>query len=188
MPRLPRAATIAALILTATTSSPASADNYGESLAWQFKTSADRANQAAVLEIAAVADAGERVGETDLFEAFVVEGVFQADLRLYRVSQPREPWGQVNMSNVDVNVGFANAQVNSVTEEQLSALSSKDKSKAKAIKGGDKLAARKEGDGTRSSSGSSNASAKDKKSPELLQSYMLVGKINKAKMSNKMSM
>jgi hypothetical protein len=30
---------------------PASANNYGESLAWQFKTSADRANQAAVLDV-----------------------------------------------------------------------------------------------------------------------------------------
>lgn len=29
----------------------ASANNYGESLAWQFKTSADRANQAAVLDL-----------------------------------------------------------------------------------------------------------------------------------------
>jgi hypothetical protein len=30
---------------------PALANNYGESLAWQFKTSADRANQAAVLDM-----------------------------------------------------------------------------------------------------------------------------------------
>ena len=30
---------------------PALANNYGESLAWQFKTSADRANQAAVLDL-----------------------------------------------------------------------------------------------------------------------------------------
>jgi len=29
----------------------ASANNYGESLAWQFKTSADRANQAAILDL-----------------------------------------------------------------------------------------------------------------------------------------
>ncbi|MDB5575397.1 MAG: hypothetical protein JWR80_573 [Bradyrhizobium sp.] len=32
-------------------SSPAAANNYGESLGWQFKTSADRANQAAVLDL-----------------------------------------------------------------------------------------------------------------------------------------
>jgi hypothetical protein len=31
--------------------SPASANNYGESLAWQFRTSADRANQAALLDL-----------------------------------------------------------------------------------------------------------------------------------------
>lgn len=32
---------------------PACANNYGESLAWQFKTSADRANQAALLDLIA---------------------------------------------------------------------------------------------------------------------------------------
>jgi len=32
-------------------SPPALANNYGESLAWQFKSSADRANQAAVLDL-----------------------------------------------------------------------------------------------------------------------------------------
>lgn len=35
----------------ATAPAPLLANNYGESLAWQFKTSADRANQAAVLDM-----------------------------------------------------------------------------------------------------------------------------------------
>ncbi|WP_298195210.1 hypothetical protein [Novosphingobium sp.] len=38
---------LSALVLA----SPALANNYGESAAWQFRTSADRANQAAILDI-----------------------------------------------------------------------------------------------------------------------------------------
>ena len=51
MPRLHGAATIAALILSAATSSPALANNFGESLAWQFQTANDRAAQAAILDM-----------------------------------------------------------------------------------------------------------------------------------------
>lgn len=39
------------LISFAASAAPALANNYGESLGWQFKTSADRANQAAVLDL-----------------------------------------------------------------------------------------------------------------------------------------
>ncbi len=38
-------------VAVATAPAPALANNYGESLAWQFKTSTDRANQAAVLDM-----------------------------------------------------------------------------------------------------------------------------------------
>lgn len=41
----------AAAAILACTPLPASANNYGESLAWQFKTSTDRANQAALLDM-----------------------------------------------------------------------------------------------------------------------------------------
>lgn len=41
----------AALILSAVLTAPAYANNYGESYGWQFRTSADRANQAIVLDI-----------------------------------------------------------------------------------------------------------------------------------------
>lgn len=50
MPRFLRAATAAALVLAATTT-PALANNYGESLAWQFQTANDRAAQAAILDL-----------------------------------------------------------------------------------------------------------------------------------------
>jgi hypothetical protein len=42
---------IGTIVAIAVASVPAFANNYGESLAWQFKTSADRANQAAVLDL-----------------------------------------------------------------------------------------------------------------------------------------
>jgi len=48
--RLTAILALATLSLSATPQA-ASANNYGESLAWQFKTSADRANQAAILDL-----------------------------------------------------------------------------------------------------------------------------------------
>ena len=39
------------IVAIAAVPAPVLANNYGESLAWQFKTSADRANQAAVLDM-----------------------------------------------------------------------------------------------------------------------------------------
>ncbi|MDH7975995.1 hypothetical protein QH494_27780 [Sphingomonas sp. AR_OL41] len=44
---------ITAAIAIVATPTAASANNYGESLAWQFRTSSDRANQAAVLDLIA---------------------------------------------------------------------------------------------------------------------------------------
>lgn len=42
---------IGIIVAMATAPAPVLANNYGESLAWQFKTSADRANQAAILDM-----------------------------------------------------------------------------------------------------------------------------------------
>lgn len=50
MPSLARAA-ITAAIAIASMASPALANNYGESLAWQFQTANDRAAQAAILAL-----------------------------------------------------------------------------------------------------------------------------------------
>lgn len=41
----------AALILSAVLTAHAYANNYGKSYGWQFRTSADRANQAIILDI-----------------------------------------------------------------------------------------------------------------------------------------
>lgn len=46
-----RGAFVALLSLAILPSSPARANNYGESLAWQFRTSTDRANQAAIADL-----------------------------------------------------------------------------------------------------------------------------------------
>jgi len=48
-----------ALLSALALASPALANNYGESAAWQFRTSADRANQAAILDIMEKHRAGE---------------------------------------------------------------------------------------------------------------------------------
>ncbi|MDB5575232.1 MAG: hypothetical protein JWR80_408 [Bradyrhizobium sp.] len=45
------AARMSVALVASLTPMPVLANNYGESLGWQFKTSADRANQAAVLDL-----------------------------------------------------------------------------------------------------------------------------------------
>jgi len=47
----PRLLPLCVIVAIATAPGPVLANNYGESLAWQFKASADRANQAAVLDM-----------------------------------------------------------------------------------------------------------------------------------------
>ena len=91
------------------------------------------------------------------------DGVFEADLRLYRVSQPRAAWTQVDVKQIDVNVGFPNAQVSSVTEDDFSGV---------GMVG--ELAVRQEDN--------------QADLPQLLQAYLLVGQINKSKMSQNNSM
>ncbi|KAI6785537.1 uncharacterized protein J7T54_007180 [Emericellopsis cladophorae] len=46
-------------------------------------------------------------------------GVFEADLRLYKVTEPRDAWEGIEPGDVDVNVGFANARVRNVTEQEI---------------------------------------------------------------------
>lgn len=91
------------------------------------------------------------------------DGIFEADLRLYRVSQSRGAWTQVDTKKIDVNVGFPDALVSSVTEAEVSGF---------GMVG--ELSTRQEG--------------RQGDLPELLQSYMLVGQINESKMSENMSM
>lgn len=88
-------------------------------------------------------------------------GVFEADLRLYQVSEPRDAWTDVKISDVDVNVGFGNARVRNVTEEDVRGVGMV----------GDLGKRQDEGNG-----------------PELLQKYMLVGQINEPDMQPNLSM
>lgn len=88
-------------------------------------------------------------------------GVFEADLRLYQVSEPRDAWTDVKVTDVDVNVGFGNAMVRNVTEEDVRGVGMV-------------------GDlGKRQDNGNG---------PELLQKYMLVGQINEQDMQPNLSM
>lgn len=92
-------------------------------------------------------------------------GTFEADLRLYRVSPPRGSWADVDPRDVNVNVAFANARVNSVAEREISGMGLV----------GD-LVTRQE-----NSDNSTNL-------PEQVQSYMLIGRINDANMTGNLSM
>ncbi|KAF4125471.1 hypothetical protein GMORB2_4311 [Geosmithia morbida] len=89
-------------------------------------------------------------------------GIFEADVGLYRASAARDAWVGVLAQDTDVNVNFANAQVTSVSEDQVSGM---------GLVGGKSLNARQADD-----------------EPALLQSYMLIGQINEDQMKDNMTM
>ncbi|KAG9258823.1 uncharacterized protein F5Z01DRAFT_4846 [Emericellopsis atlantica] len=87
-------------------------------------------------------------------------GVFEADLRLYKVTEPRGAWEGVKPGDVDVNVGFANARVRNVTEKEIMGI---------GMVG--ELQARQVDDGVQE-----------------LQRYMLVGQVQQDKLDTNMTM
>ncbi|RBR16569.1 uncharacterized protein FIESC28_06871 [Fusarium coffeatum] len=92
----------------------------------------------------------------------VKTGIFEADLRLYQVSQPRGSFAGVATEDINVGISFNGASVMPVE--------SKDVNGTGLV--GDMPGMRKRGDG----------------SMELLQSYMLIGQINADKMTDNMTM
>lgn len=88
-------------------------------------------------------------------------GMFEADLRLYRVSDPRDSFVGVPPSGIQVGVSYKGASVS-----PMKPVTSGSSSPAVNI--------------TKRSDGSST--------PTLLQSYMLVGQIDKDQMQNNLSM
>ena len=93
-------------------------------------------------------------------------GIFEADLRLYRVFPPSGPWEGVEPGDINVGVAFPNAEVDSIKEEDIQGM---------GLVGTVRGLVRRQGEG-------------EKARPELIQSYMLVGRIKQDKMRPDMSM
>lgn len=98
----------------------------------------------------------------------VKTGVFEADLRLYRVSQPRESFVGVAPGDVQVGVAYSGASVSRLKPESMSGMGMV----------GDVSRVTKRVDEVADVAGG----------PTLVQAYMLVGQIDKAKMQDDMSM
>jgi hypothetical protein len=99
-------------------------------------------------------------------------GTFEADLRLYRVSEPREQW--IDVDNIDVMVGYVKARVDSVTEEDLQGAGMLGASSVSGL-----LKRQQQQDG--------GANATDG-GPSLMQTYKLVGQINQEELHANMTM
>jgi hypothetical protein len=95
-------------------------------------------------------------------------GVFEADLRLYRVFPPSGAWAGVDQEDIDVGVGFPSAQVTSITEEDVKGMGL-----VGDVRDLDKRQSR-------------NESQADL--PELMQAYLLVGQIKQDQMQENLSM
>lgn len=94
-------------------------------------------------------------------------GVFEADLRLYRVFPPSGRWEGISAADIQVLVSFPSAEVDKVTEEDLMGMGL-----SGDVYGLQKRQQQQEPDAK----------------PELMQSYILVGKIKPDQMKANMSM
>ena len=91
-------------------------------------------------------------------------GVFEADLRLYRVSAPRDAFASVKQEDVRVSVEYNGASVSTLSGNGTSASKSA---------------------GKRAAGLSIRA---DTSNPKLLQTYMFVGQVDKSRLKENMSM
>lgn len=92
-------------------------------------------------------------------------GVFEADLRLYRVFPPSGPWEGVEPQDVDVGVAFPSAMVTAITEEDVKGMGL-----VGQVRGLERRQSQSDGE------------------PELMQAYLLVGQIKEDQMRENMSM
>lgn len=95
-------------------------------------------------------------------------GVFEAELRLYKVSDPRGSWSGIKPTDIKVSVSYNGASASPVKAETLT---------GKGMQGNMSSVA-KRGD----------LAAREDHNPELLQAYMLVGQIDETKIVDSMSM
>ncbi|KAF4507814.1 hypothetical protein G6O67_004275 [Ophiocordyceps sinensis] len=94
-------------------------------------------------------------------------GVFRCEIRVYRISEPREGFIGVSPSNINVGVQYHGASVSPVGVDEFMSMGQSDTQRLATSK----LARR---DATRE--------------PQLLQMYMFVGQIDKTLMTDKLSM
>lgn len=95
-------------------------------------------------------------------------GVFEAELRLYRISEPRGQFAGIDPSQIKVSVAYNGASASAVKPTEL--------------KGSGMV-----GNVTRIV-GRAELDTREDHNPELLQAYMLVGQIDRSEMSDNMSM
>lgn len=88
-------------------------------------------------------------------------GVFEADLRLYKVSEPRGPFSGIAPEDVMVGLEYNGASVTPITADDMAGA----------------------GNGN-----VSDITRRDGGKPELMQSYLFVGQIDKDKMSENLTM
>ncbi|OAA38181.1 hypothetical protein BBO_07190 [Beauveria brongniartii RCEF 3172] len=98
-------------------------------------------------------------------------GVFEAELRLYKVSEPRDSWAGIAPAGIKVSVSYSGASASPVRPAALT---------GKGMQGGAKSVVPRS-DGGRLES-------REDHNPQLLQAYMLVGQIDKKEMLDQMSM
>lgn len=95
-------------------------------------------------------------------------GVFEAELRLYKVSEPRDIWTGVKPADIKVSVSYIGASASPVRPAALT---------GKGMQGVMSSVARRSG-----------LEGREDHNPQLLQAYMLVGQIDQKEMSDQMSM
>lgn len=95
-------------------------------------------------------------------------GVFEAELRLYKVSDPRDSWTGIKPSDVKVSVSYHGASASPVKVDAVT---------GKGMQGGTSSVMRR-----------SSLEGREDHNPELLQAYVLVGQIDEKQMSEQTSM
>lgn len=95
-------------------------------------------------------------------------GVFEAELRLYKVSDPRGSWAGVRPTDIKVSVSYTGASASAVKADALTGAGMQGNMSSIARRG--------------------ELEGREAHNPELLQAYMLVGQIDEKEMSEQMSM
>ncbi|KAM3505993.1 hypothetical protein MY11210_007731 [Beauveria gryllotalpidicola] len=104
-------------------------------------------------------------------------GVFEAELRLYKISEPRDSWAGIAPADIKVSVSYSGASASPVRPTALA---------GKGMQGGgaNSVVPRSDGGG----GGGGGLESRDDHNPQLLQAYMLVGQIDQKEMLDQMSM
>lgn len=94
-------------------------------------------------------------------------GVFRCEIRVYRISEPRDGFAGVSPSNINVGVQYNGASVSPVSAAEFNSM----------------------GPGANPKLSTTRPTRRDEtKQPQLLQTYQFVGQIDKSRMTEKLSM